>query len=120
MAGGQGSKSYREACREAGLNTVEEQLDEADMVRVFRIMNGDDKIDKTVFWTMEEPRQGAGMRRFKEKEIRRNVAVQRKDVRKRSFASRVQDPWNSLQDSVKQAKTPKSFRKAYRKEKQLV
>jgi hypothetical protein len=120
MAGGQGSKSYREACREAGLNTVEEQLDEADMVRVFRIMNGDDKIDKTMFWTMEEPRQGAGRRRFNEKEIRRNVAGQRKDVRKRSFASRVQDPWNSLQDSVKQAKTPKSFRKAYRKEKQLV
>ena len=49
---------------------------------VFRIMNWDDKIDKTVFWTMEEPRQGAGRRRFKEKEIRRNVAAQRKDVRK--------------------------------------
>ena len=60
MAGGQGSKSYREACRDAGLNTVEEQLDEADMVRVFRIMNGDDKIDKTMFWTMEEPLQGEG------------------------------------------------------------
>ena len=106
MAGGQGSKSYREACREAGLNTVEEQLDEADMVRVFRIMNENDKIDKTSFWTMEEPRQGAGRRRFKEKEIRRTIAGQRKDVRKRSFASRVQDPWNSLPDSVKQAKKP--------------
>ena len=27
-------------------STLEEQLMEADMVRVFRIMNGDDKIDK--------------------------------------------------------------------------
>ena len=96
MAGGQGSKSYREACREAGLNTIEEQLDEAVMVRVFRIMNGNNKIDKTMFWTMEEARQGDGKRRFKEKEIRRNVAGHRKDVRKKSFASRVQDPWNSL------------------------
>ena len=120
MAGGQGNKSYREACREAGLNTVEEQLDEADMVRVFRIMNGNDNIDKTIFWTMEEARQGAGRRRFKVKEIRRNIAGQRKEARKRSFASRVQDPWNSLKDSVKLAKNPKSFRKAYREEKQLV
>ena len=120
MAGGQGVKSYRDACREAGLNTVEEQLDEADMVRVFRIMNKNDKIDKTVFWTMEEPREGAGRRRFKEKEIRRTLAGQRKEVRKKSFALRVQDPWNSLKDSVKLAKTPKAFRIAYRKEKQLV
>ena len=120
MAGGQGNKSYREACREAGLNTVEEQLDEADMVRVFRIMNGNDNIDKTIFWTMEEARQGAGRRRFKVKEIRRNIAGQRKEARKRSFASRVQDPWNSLKDSVKQATNPKLFRKAYREEKNLV
>ena len=120
MAGGQGQKNYRDACREAGLNMVEEQLDEADMVRVFRIMNGNDKIDKKDFWTMEEARQRMGRRRFKEKEIRRTIADQRKEVRKRSFASRVQDPWNSLQDNVKQAKNPKMFRMAYRKEKQLV
>ena len=120
MAGGQGQKSYRETCREAGLNTVEEQLDEADMVRVFRIMNGNDDVEKTSFWTMEEARNGAGRRRFKVKEIKRTVAMQRKDIRKRSFASRVQDPWNTLSDNVKLAKTPKAFRTSYRKEKQLV
>ena len=120
MAGGQGQKTYREACREAGLNTVEEQLEEADMVRVFRVMNGDDKMETSSFWTMEEARNGAGRRRFKVKEIKRTVARQRKDIRKRSFASRVQDPWNTLSDNVKLAKTPKSFRISYRKEKQLV
>ena len=46
--------------------------------------------------------------------------MQRKDARKKSFASRVQDPWNSLSDSVKIVKTPQAFRRAYRKEKQLV
>ena len=50
MAGGQGDKPYEEACKEDGLNTVKEQLDKADMVRVFRIMNGDDKLDKKTFW----------------------------------------------------------------------
>lgn len=120
MAGGQGEKPYEEACKEAGLNTVKEQLDEADMVRVFRIMNGDDKLDKKTFWILEEARQGAGRRRFKEKEIRRTVAGQRNDVRKRSFASRTQDPWNDLSDSVKQAKNPRAFRRAYRKVKNLV
>ena len=49
MAGGQGQKNYRDACREAGLNMVEEQLDEADMVRVFRILNENNKIEKNTF-----------------------------------------------------------------------
>ena len=90
------------------------------MVRVFRIMNGNDKVDKKYFWTMEEARPGAGRRRFKEKEIKRSIAMQRKDLRKKSFASRVQDPWNNLKDSVKSVKTPKAFRKAYRLAKNLV
>ena len=121
MAGGLRDRdSYREDCRRAGLNTVEEELEEADMVRTFRILNGDDHVQKETFWSMEEPRQGAGRRRFKEKEIRRSVGAQRKDIRKRSFGSRIQDPWNHLEDRVKQAKTPKAFRNLYKKSKNLV
>ena len=120
MVGGQGDKSYREACREAGLNTIEEELDEADMVRVFRILNGNDKVDEELFWTREVAREGAGRRRFKEKEVRRTIAMQRKEIRKKSFASRVQDPWNALSDGVKLARTPQKFRRDYRKERNLV
>ena len=32
MAGGLGAGSYKEACRRAGLNTIQEDLEEADMV----------------------------------------------------------------------------------------
>ena len=71
------------------------------MLRVFRIMNRDDKVDKEYFWTLEHARPGVGRRRFREKEVKRTIAVQRKDLRKKSFASRVQDPWNSLSDTVK-------------------
>ena len=42
--------TYKEACRKAGMNTVEETLDEADMVRVFRILKRDDKVKKETFW----------------------------------------------------------------------
>ena len=90
------------------------------MVRTFRIRNGHDKVDKNIFWSMEEARSGPGRRRFREKEVRRTVATQRKAVRKTSFASIVQDPWNQLEDSVKLSKNPKSFRQAYRKAKLLV
>ena len=121
MAGGlMDRNTYREACRKAGLNTVEEQLDEADMVRTFRIINGNNKVSKETFWQMEEARQGAGRRRFKEKEVKGTVATQRKDIRKKSFGSRTQDPWNLLEDKVKLAKNPKAFRIAYRKSKHLV
>ena len=69
MAGGLTDRySYKEACRQAGMNMIEEELDEADMVRVFRILNGDDKVKKETFWQMEEARQGAGRRRFRDKE----------------------------------------------------
>ena len=121
MAGGLMDRNgYKEACRKAGLNSIEEDLDEADVVRTFRILNGDDKVEKKTFWKMAEARPGLGRRRFKEKEIQRTVAVQRKDIRKKSFSSRVQDPWNLLEDKVKCSKNPKAFRQAYKYSKNLV
>ena len=120
MAGGLGGGDYKEACREAGMNLISEELEMSDMTRVYRIMYGHDKIDKSTFWKMEGPREGVGRRRFREKEISRTLAVQRRDVRKRSFASRVQDSWNHLEDRVKLVGNPKAFRSAYKKAKNLV
>ena len=120
MARGQGAGGYREACRKAGLNSIQEELDEADIVRTYRIMYGHDKLDKETFWKMEEARPTIGRRRFKEKEVRRTVSLQKKAMRKNSFASRVQDPWNSLEEGVKKSKNLTAFRKAYRKVKNLV
>ena len=89
------------------------------MVRNFRIMHGHvmDKLEKNIFWKLEEARPGVVRRRFKEKELRRTVATQRKAIRKKSFASRVQDPWNQFEDHVELAKNRKAFRTAYRKAK---
>ena len=117
MAGGQGN--YKEACRRMGMNTIQDELEEADMVRTFRIMNGHDKVEKTTFWKMTEAREGPGRRRFREKEICRTVASHKKAVRKSSFAVRVQDPWNQLADTVKKARNPRAFRQAYKKAKNL-
>ena len=120
MAGGLDRSNYKKACRKAGMNTVEEELNEADLVRTFRILNGDDKVDKETFWKLEEARVGVGRRRFKVKEIKRTLALQRKNVRKTSFGSRIQDPWNDLDDRIKLAKNPKAFRRAYKESKNLV
>ena len=76
-------------------------------------------LSKEIFWKMEEPRPGVGRRRFKEKEVKRTLATQRKAVRKTSFASRVQDPWNELHSDIKKAKNPRAFRAAFRKAKHL-
>ena len=119
MAGGLGGKDYKEACRRAGMSTIQEELEEKDMVRMYRIMNGFDKIEKTTFWKMSEAREGPGRRRFKEKEVCRTIAAQKKPFRKVSFASRTQDPWNQLDDSVKLARNPKAFRSAYKKAKNI-
>ena len=83
-------------------------------------LNNDDKVEKETFWEIEEARAGAGRRRFKVMEVKRTIALQRKNVRKTSFGSKIQDPWNDLEDHVKLAKTPKAFRRAYKKSKNLV
>ena len=90
------------------------------MMRTFRILNVNDNVKKETFWQLEEPREGAGRHRFKEKEIKRTIGTQRRDIRKRSFGSRIQDPWNLLGDNVKQARNTKAFRNMYRKSKNLV
>ena len=108
MTGGLGDWNYRDACRKAAINMIKEELDVADMVRVYRIMYGDDKVKKSVFWNLEEAREGPGRRRFREKEVSRTASTQRKDIR------------NKLDDSIKKVKSPKSFRNAYKKVKNLV
>ena len=53
MAGGMGDKNYRDAIREVGMNLIGEEIEVYDMTRVYRIMYGHDKIEKSVFWKME-------------------------------------------------------------------
>ena len=120
MAGGLNRNNYREACREAGMNMFEEELNKAVLVRTFRTLNSDEKVEMEIFWELEEAQAGAGRRHFKVKEIKRTSALQLKNVRKISFASRIKDPWNDLEDHMKLSKNPKAFRRDYRKSKNLV
>ena len=78
MVGGLKRSDYKEACRKAGLNRVEEELDMTDLIRTFRILNNNDKINKEKFLELEEAREGAGRRRFRVKEIKRTLAVQKR------------------------------------------
>ena len=102
------------------MNLIREELEVSDMTRVYRIMYGHDKIEKSTFWRMEQAREGAGRRRFREKEVTRMIATQRKETRKRSFASRIQDDRNTLDDRIKKARHPKAFISSYRKAKNPV
>ena len=90
------------------------------MIRTFKIMNGDDSVKKEIFWFLEEPREGAGRRRLKAKEIKSTLGIQRKDIRKKCFGSRIQDPRNLLENADKQATNLKTLRNIHRKIKGLV
>ena len=69
MAGGLGGGNFKEACRRSGMNNIDDKLEEADMVRTFKIMYSNDKVEKTPFWKMAEAREGLGRRKFREKEV---------------------------------------------------
>ena len=80
MAGGQGYKSSIESCREACFDALEKELDEADMLRVFRIKNKNNKVYNEYFWTLEEARQGAGRRRFREKKVKQTEGFKKEKL----------------------------------------
>ena len=69
-----------ESCREAGFNTLEKELDKADMLRVFRIMNKNNNMYIKYFWMLEEARQGAERRRFREKEIKQTEGFKKEKL----------------------------------------
>ena len=64
------------------------------------------QLDKEIFLKVEETRPGVGRRRLRGKAVRRTIPFQRKAIKKRSIATRVQDPWNQLNDSGKMMKNP--------------
>ena len=87
-------------CKEAELNSPEEELELADMVRVFRIMNGFDNIKKEDYWLMAE--DGPGLARRYERE-------------ETSFAARTAAPWKALPEDVRLETTPRKFRESLKK-----
>ena len=105
------SKTYEQRLEELGITTLEERRKRGDMITMYKIMTGKDKVDPTLWFTMATPRDGA----LSTRQITGLFSVERPtrcrlEVRRNQFSQRVVDDWNLLPDWVKQANTVNSFK----------
>ena len=102
---------YEDRLREVGLTTLVERRTRGDMITMYRLMTGKDRVDSTLWFDMATQREGATSTR----QVRGHLNVDipqpgRLQLRRGQFSQRVALCWNSLPDWVKQAQTVNHFK----------
>ena len=87
-----------------GLPSLQYRRTRADMVEVFKIMNGIDKSDKDELFTIQSEARTRG---HTKKLFKRQLRL---DLRKHFFSQRVVDEWNSLSEEIVTSETINQFK----------
>ena len=96
---------YEERLQRLGLTTLQRRRERGDLIEVFKIMTGKDKIEKEQFFHLADTAHGLRGHTLK---IRKERA--RLDIRKYSFSQRIVNAWNGLPQNVVAADTTNSFK----------
>ena len=105
------SRTYEDRLKEVGLTTLVERRRRGDMITMYRIMTGKDKVDPGLWFNLACTRDGAASTRMNRGHL--NVELpqaSRLELRRNQFSQRVGADWNTLPDWVKQATTVNSFK----------
>ena len=105
------SRTYEGKLKELGLTSLVERRKRGDLITMYRIMTGKDRVDPSLWFTRPTPRSGAA-------ETRQNTGFlnvekpprSSEEVRRNQFSQRIVDDWNLLPDWVKKAATVNSFK----------
>jgi hypothetical protein len=111
MVSGLRGKNYEEKLQELGLQTLEERRIQADMVQVYKILNGKDKVNKDTWFKMMQ--DGERVTRATSDPLNIQAQYGRLDIRRNFFTHRVVEQWNKIPEDLKNARTVQSFRKGY-------
>ena len=103
-------KDYRQRLEELGITTLEERRERGDLIQVYKILSGKDRVSpQTWFQTCEEldGRRGTRARAgiFSVERLEGRL-----EVRKNFWSVRVADKWNQLPELVKSANTVNNFK----------
>ena len=98
------SWGYEDRLRYTGLMTLKSRRKRGDMIEVFKLIKGIDKIDKNIFFSL------ADNNRVRGHQYRLLKSHSRLDIRKHYFSNRVINTWNSLDDNVVAAETVNCFK----------
>ena len=109
---------YEERLSELNLTTLEERRQRGDMIEVFKILGGHDKLDagedflKLETSSLRERTRGHALKLQKPRH--------RTHKRNKFFSSRVVDQWNKLPEHVVMSKNVNMFKNKYDKHMSLV
>ena len=93
----------------AGLPTLKKGSRRGDLIQVFKIINGLDKLDFKHFFEFYRQNRTRG-HKYKLNKVRNRL-----DIRKNFFSQRVINDWNNLPVDVVEARSLNSFKNQYDK-----
>ena len=97
--------SYEERLKELNMFSLKRRYLRGDLIEVYKMFNGLDKVDFNDYFTLDEDRRTRGHSR----KIKKFSC--RLDVKKYSFAHLVVDGWNSLPEEVVTSESLEIFKK---------
>ena len=105
-------QGYNERLAEMGMITLEERRRRGDLVQVYKVLSGKDKVDYRRWFDLAQPREGASSTRSTSGTLNVKRNEGKLELRKNFCSVRVCDDWNNLPDLVKQQPTTNSFKNA--------
>ena len=108
--------TYKEKCRELDLDLLSVRTERADLIQVYKIMNGLDKVDEEkIFKRMPSTENGHRVTRHTSDQMNLQQERSRLDIRKNGFAVRVVQPWNNLSREIKRVPKLSQFKTMIKK-----
>ena len=107
-------RTYEQRLVEAGLTTLVDRRVRGDMIAVYKIMSGRDRVDPRTLFELagEEPRVRT-RQADRVHHIRAQAVRPQLDIRRNTFSQRVVNTWNPLPDSLKRVGTVEGFKIGY-------
>ena len=112
MVSGLVSQNYEERLTELGLTTLEERRHQIDMLQVYKVLNGKDKVQSENWFVMAA--NGERATRAAADPLNLRIPAPRLEVRRHFFTQRVPEPWNKIPAALKSAATVDGFRRGYK------
>ena len=96
--------SYEKRLKAAGLIALDKRRERGDLIQVFKLIKGFDKVDYKHFFQLSTDRRTRGHK------LRLVKVRSRLEIRRNFFSQRVVNSWNELPDIVVEAETVNSFK----------
>ena len=103
--------TYEEKCTEIGILPLEVRRRHADLIQVYKIVNGLDRISETELFQRVSDTIGMATRQRADN-LNLKVPKSKLEVRRNSFACRVVKEWNALDSDIKRKATVHQFKTA--------